>query len=102
MERSFDSLHYMLLYTARVSWDRQYPVWTSGANINFTITMELRYPAFTVSYYPSFWQYLKFSWVQYLALLVLFWWVLHYAQSFVFENQLILTVRKERVKVHFQ
>ena len=43
------------------------------------------------TYAPGFWQLIKFAWVQYLAVLVVFWWVLRYVQSFVFENQVILT-----------
>ena len=84
----------------RVTWDNQYPVWKSGVSENFTIDVELRYPPFTVTYYPNFWQYLKFAWVQYLAVFVVSWWLLSYVQSFVFENQVILTVKKRRDKVH--
>lgn len=54
------------------------------------------------TYAPGFWQLIKFAWVQYLAVLVMFWWVLSYVQSFVFENQVILTSRHNTNKSHKQ
>ena len=95
-----DFINLISVVTVRVTWENQYPVWKSGVSENFTIDIELRYPPFTVTYYPNFWQYLKFAWVQYLAVFVVSWWLLSYVQSFVFENQVILTVKKRRDKVH--
>ena len=77
-----------------------YLVWESGNSGNFSIEVELQYPQMTVDYYPSFWQQVKFAWIQYLAILVVFWWVLRYVQAFVFRNQLILTIRKRTEKLH--
>ena len=89
-----------IFYTVRVQWVNQQAVWSNEPGTSFTIQVELRYPPFTVSYQPNFWQYLKFAWVQYLAILVVFWWVLSYVQSFVFENQVILTVTQKTDKLH--
>lgn len=52
------------------------------------------------TYYPGFWQLVKFAWVQYLAILIVFWWVLRRVQAFVFQNQIILTVCKRTDKPH--
>lgn len=54
------------------------------------------------TYAPGFWQLLKFAWLQYLALLVVFWWVLSAVQSFVFQNSVVETVHKldQRTKHH--
>lgn len=75
-------------------------VWESGSTGNFTITVKLQYPDHTVTYYPNFWQRLKFAWVQYLAVFVVFWWVLSVVQSFVFQNKVILTVTQRKDKPH--
>lgn len=93
---------YSFSYAVRVQWVNQQAVWSSepGGGGDFTIQVELRYPPFTVEYQPNFWQYLKFAWIQYLAIFVVFWWVLSYVQSFVFENQVILTVRQRTDKLH--
>ena len=82
-----------------MSVENLYVVWESGDSGNFTIDVELRYPSMTVLYYPGFWQLLKFAWIQYLAILVVFWRVLSYVQAFVFKNQIILTV-KRKDKLH--
>lgn len=72
-----------------------YLVWESGTSSgNFTLEMELLYPVQTITYVPGFWQLVKFAWIQYLALLVVFWTVLRCLQSFVFRNQIILTVKR--------
>lgn len=101
LQFSYD-IHSLFYYThaVRVVWNNQYPVWTNGESNNFTIQIQLKYPTFTVAYQPNFWQYLKFAWVQYLAVFLVFWWVLSYAQSFVFANQVILTSRKRTEKWH--
>lgn len=75
-------------------------VWESGDSGNFSLELELQYPPMTVDYHPGFWQLVKFAWIQYVAILVVFWWVLSYVQAFVFKNQIILTVRKRMEKLH--
>lgn len=77
-------------------------VWEAGDTCNFALELELTYPVLTVTYYPGFWQLLKFAWIQYLAILVIFWWVIKRVQSFVFQNQVILTIKKKGTKHHKQ
>ena len=70
-----------------------YSQWESGSGTNFTIQLNLRYPIQTITYTPGFWQLIKFAWIQYLAILIVFYTVLRWVQSFVFLNQIIYTVR---------
>lgn len=79
-----------------------YLVWESGDSGEFTLDVEIKYPPMTVEYYPGFWQLVKFAWIQYLAILVVFWWVLSRVQRFVFTNQIILTIKKRTEKLHQQ
>lgn len=71
-------------------------VWEVGNSGNFSLEVELQYPTLTVTYRPGFWQLLKFAWIQYLAIFVVFWQIIRTVQSFVFENQVILTIRKRK------
>ncbi len=73
-------------------------VWQSGASNTFTVNIELTYPKQTITYSPGFWQLLKFAWIQYLAILVILYYVLNCVRKFVFENQIILTVRLKHDK----
>ena len=86
--------------TATVTVENPYLVWESGNSGNFTLDVQLQYPPMTVTYFTGFWQLIKFAWIQYLAILVVFWWLLSYVQAFVFKNQIILTIRKRTEKPH--
>ncbi len=74
-------------------------VFEAGKSDNFSLEVELVYPPLTVTYVPGFWQLVKFAWIQYLSIVLLFWLVLRNAQDFVFKNQIILTSR-ETQKFH--
>lgn len=67
--------------------------WEYGTGSNFTAHISLTFPVQTLTYTPGLWQVLKFAWIQYLAILVIFYAVLGHVQSFVFQNQIILTVQ---------
>ncbi|XP_003384386.1 PREDICTED: transmembrane protein 231-like [Amphimedon queenslandica] len=67
--------------------------WEYGTGSNFTAHISLTFPVQTLIYIPGLWQVLKFAWIQYLAILVIFYAVLSCVQSFVFQNQIILTVQ---------
>ena len=45
------------------------------------------------TYRPSFLERLKWAWVQYLAITLVFWYLLRHVQSFVFENHIIPTIK---------
>ncbi|KAK2155993.1 hypothetical protein LSH36_224g03026 [Paralvinella palmiformis] len=78
-----------------------YPIWMSGrgagkpfvvnATIRYPVEYRILYPLFSM-YYPGFWQLIKFGWVQYSTLLIVFWFILQRIKVFVFSNQLIPTI----------
>ena len=81
------------LYVVSISLANRMDHWEYGTGPNFTTHLSLSYPTQTLTYTPGLWQVLKFAWIQYLAVLVIFYTVLGRVQSFVFQNQIILTVQ---------
>ncbi|XP_076470433.1 transmembrane protein 231-like [Babylonia areolata] len=70
-------------------------VWTSGrgAGAPFILQADIAYPAEeTYRYRPGFWYMIKWGWVQYLAVLVLFLYIFERVKVFVFVNQLVTTI----------
>ncbi|XP_061577242.1 transmembrane protein 231 [Cololabis saira] len=70
------------------------PVWTVGraSGSPFELKAEIRYPTEVISYRPGFWETIKFAWVQYVSILLIFLWVFERIQRFVFQNQVLATV----------
>ncbi|XP_038142830.1 transmembrane protein 231 [Cyprinodon tularosa] len=70
------------------------PVWIVGraAGSPFELNAEIRYPLEIISYHPGFWETIKFAWIQYVSILLIFLWVFERIQRFVFQNQVIRTV----------
>lgn len=70
------------------------PVWTPGraSSAPFELSAEIRYPLEVITYRPGFWETIKFAWIQYVSVLLVFLWVFQRIQTFVFENQLLTTV----------
>ncbi|XP_008295022.1 transmembrane protein 231 [Stegastes partitus] len=70
------------------------PVWTVGraAGSPFELNAEIRYPLEVISYRPGFWETIKFAWIQYVSVLLVFLWVFQRIQRFVFQNQVLTTV----------
>lgn len=70
------------------------PVWTVGraAASPFELKAEIRYPMEVISYRPGFWETIKFAWIQYVSVLLIFLWVFERIQRFVFQNQVLTTV----------
>lgn len=85
----------MFWHTVTTFLEQPLVVWEAGNTQNFSLEVEIGYPVLTVTYSPGIWQLLKFAWIQYLAIFVIFWWILSKVQSFMFQNQVILTVRKK-------
>ncbi|XP_058252317.1 transmembrane protein 231 [Hemibagrus wyckioides] len=78
------------------------PVWTVGraANTPFQINAEIRYPVETIMYRPGFWETVKFAWVQYVSVLLIFLWIFQRVQTFVFYNRVLPTVPVSLHKPH--
>lgn len=78
------------------------PVWTVGraAGSPFQLTAEIRYPMELISYRPGFWETIKFAWIQYVSILLIFLWVFNKVKTFVFQNQVLPTITMPLVKPH--
>lgn len=67
-----------------------YTMWGAGAGgQKFTLEVNLNYPAQEVTYTPGLWQTLKWGWVQYLSVLVVFVYVFNGVKSYVFYQQIL-------------
>uniref|UniRef100_A0A8D0FRW1 Transmembrane protein 231 n=1 Tax=Strix occidentalis caurina TaxID=311401 RepID=A0A8D0FRW1_STROC len=85
-------------------WDRNVttvfsdpnPVWMTGraADTPFIINATIRYPVEVILYplkTPGFWEVIKFAWIQYVSILLIFLWVFGRIKMFVFQNQVLTT-----------
>ncbi|XP_030044592.1 transmembrane protein 231 isoform X2 [Microcaecilia unicolor] len=70
------------------------PVWQVGraADSPFMIDAVIRYPVEVISYQPGFWEMIKFAWIQYVSILLIFLWVFERIKIFVFQNQVLTTM----------
>lgn len=71
-----------------------HPIWLVGraAEAPFVINAVIRYPVEVISYQPGFWEMIKFAWVQYVSILLVFLWVFERIKIFVFQNQVVTTI----------
>ncbi|KFV01142.1 Transmembrane protein 231, partial [Pterocles gutturalis] len=91
-------------------WDRNVttvfsdpnPVWMTGraTDAPFIINATIHYPVEKLlhelsltffKYQPGFWEMLKFAWIQYVSILLIFLWVFGRIKMFVFQNQVLTT-----------
>ncbi|XP_010381283.2 transmembrane protein 231 isoform X1 [Rhinopithecus roxellana] len=70
------------------------PIWLvdRAADAPFVINAIIRYPVEVISYQPGFWEMVKFAWVQYVSILLIFLWVFERIKIFVFQNQVVTTI----------
>ncbi|XP_016099620.1 transmembrane protein 231 [Sinocyclocheilus grahami] len=78
------------------------PVWTVGraAHSPFQISAQINYPVETITYRPGFWETIKFAWIQYVSVLLIFLWVFQHIQTFIFQNQVLPTTTVLPFKQH--
>ena len=70
-----------------------FSLWTPGSGSDqFTVSARLRYPEQSLTYSPGLWQLLKWGWVQYLAILLIFLTAAGAIRSFVYSNQIVPTL----------
>ncbi|XP_006908872.1 transmembrane protein 231 isoform X2 [Pteropus alecto] len=71
-----------------------HPIWLVGraAEAPFVINAVIRYPVEVISYLPGFWEMIKFAWIQYVSILLVFLWVFERIKRFVFQNQVVTTI----------
>uniref|UniRef100_A0A672RXK7 Transmembrane protein 231 n=1 Tax=Sinocyclocheilus grahami TaxID=75366 RepID=A0A672RXK7_SINGR len=74
------------------------PVWTVGraAHSPFQISAQINYPVETITY-PL---HLRFAWIQYVSVLLIFLWVFQHIQTFIFQNQVLPTTTVLPFKQH--
>ncbi|KAK1163476.1 transmembrane protein 231-like isoform X1 [Acipenser oxyrinchus oxyrinchus] len=70
------------------------PVWTMvrAAGAPFEVNAQ--------TYQPGFWEMIKFAWVQYVSVLLIFLWVFERIKIFVFQNQVLPTIAVPPFKQH--
>ncbi|XP_028392056.1 transmembrane protein 231-like [Dendronephthya gigantea] len=81
-----------------------YPIWKSGRNTEapFRLKATIYYPEERIFYRPGFWQLIKYAWIQYLAVLVIFLALFSRIKRFVFENQIVMTVPQKLKTEHLE
>lgn len=52
------------------------------------------------TYRPGFWETIKFAWIQYVSVLLIFLWVFQHIQTFIFQNQVLPTTTVPPFKQH--
>ncbi|KAK6178000.1 hypothetical protein SNE40_012846 [Patella caerulea] len=74
--------------------DDPYKLWTSGrgAGKPFQISVTINYPEDVFLYTPGFWYLIKWGWIQYVAVLIIFVYIFQQVKIFIFQNQLVLTL----------
>nr|CAD7401732.1 unnamed protein product [Timema poppensis] len=72
-----------------------YPLWTAGRapDMPFIVSALVHYPEETIMYRPGFWQVIKWAWVQYLSVFIIFVFIFRLVKEYVFSNQLVFTVK---------
>ncbi|KFQ42255.1 Transmembrane protein 231, partial [Nestor notabilis] len=91
-------------------WDRNVttvfadpnPLWMAGraADTPFIINATIHYPVEKLllehsltffKYQPGFWEVIKFAWIQYVSILLIFLWVFGRIKMFIFQNHVLTT-----------
>jgi len=94
---TYDFTNIFRSYSARnvtTFFTNDYPVWKSGrgATQPFVIQMIINYPTEVIVYQPGFWELVKWGWVQYVSILLIFLWVFQRLNFIVFGGQLFNTI----------
>jgi hypothetical protein len=96
---SFDDI--LNNYRARnysTTFNVQYVQWspsTSTTNTQLTIKVVVNTGSQVIRYVPSFWKVFRWAWIQYIAGLLPFFYVMNKIKEFVFSNGLVRTVIKK-------
>ncbi|CAL1536530.1 unnamed protein product [Lymnaea stagnalis] len=77
-------------------------IWTSGraANSPFIISAVINYPEEKISYTPGFWNLIKWGWVQYVSVLLIFLYIFNKVKIFIFQHQVVTTVVESAALEH--
>ncbi|XP_061327776.1 transmembrane protein 231 isoform X2 [Pezoporus flaviventris] len=69
------------------------PLWMAGraTDTPFIINATIHYPVEVILYQPGFWEVIKFAWIQYVSILLIFLWVFGRIKMFIFQNHVLTT-----------
>eukprot|EP00096_Caligus_rogercresseyi_P007848 TRINITY_DN2595_c0_g1_i2.p1 TRINITY_DN2595_c0_g1~~TRINITY_DN2595_c0_g1_i2.p1 ORF type:complete len:162 (+),score=12.93 TRINITY_DN2595_c0_g1_i2:164-649(+) len=73
----------------------------SGELRTFIVNLHTSFPEQMITYRPGFWQVLKWAWVQYAAILIVFMILFRTIKGFVFSNQ-VLPSTKQVPQMHYK
>uniref|UniRef100_A0A8C6XZ94 Transmembrane protein 231 n=1 Tax=Naja naja TaxID=35670 RepID=A0A8C6XZ94_NAJNA len=71
------------------------PIWVTGRSPDqpFVIQAFIHYPMELIVYpLPGFWEMVKFAWMQYVSILLIFLWIFERIKIFLLRNQVLNTV----------
>ncbi|XP_013909996.1 PREDICTED: transmembrane protein 231 [Thamnophis sirtalis] len=70
------------------------PIWVTGRSQDqpFVIQAFIHYPMELIVYQPGFWEIMKFAWIQYISILLIFLWIFERIKIFLLQNQVLNTV----------
>ncbi|XP_054856841.1 transmembrane protein 231 [Eublepharis macularius] len=70
------------------------PIWVVGRAPSdpFVIQATIHYPVDLIVYQPGFWEMIKFAWIQYVCILLIFLWICERIKTFLFQNQVLTTI----------
>ena len=93
----FDLNGLMESYTARnlsTVFVYNYNGWQEGesAENDFKLKISINYPKQQLRYEPGFLEEIKFAWMQYLSIFVIFFFIVDRLKTFIFQNQIFPTV----------
>jgi len=60
-----------------------------GSGTRLRIAANIRYAEAVVEYAPGFWNVIKWAWIQYASILVIFFYVIETVKNFAFSNRLV-------------
>lgn len=71
-----------------------YTVWSTGRAVGqpFVLSATIAYPEEQFTYTPGFWYLIKWGWVQYVSVLLIFLFVFDRIKIFIYQNQLVTTI----------
>jgi len=73
----------------------EYLIWERGGSpasgFPFTVKLTVNYPTQTLTYHPGFWQMMKWAWIQYLSIFIVFVYLMRSIKTFVYTRQVLPT-----------
>ncbi|KAK5646602.1 hypothetical protein RI129_005066 [Pyrocoelia pectoralis] len=66
-----------------------YTTYATGKSSEFTLNLRVQYPTHHIYYTPGFWQEMKWAWIQFLSVFIIFLWITDKIMQYVFDNRLL-------------